>query len=1144
MKLADFIKPDIEKARSINLERDRGHGPALLSYQITSKGCEILSRFIQALRGECVSAWSLTGPYGMGKSAFANFLLACTGPNSAKETMLALARLQECNKGLAKDFRNAVDEATQKRGFIRIPITAGFEPVNKSIVMGVRHALDNSQFESVAPAVIQELKAEWLSLSQQDQPDSQSLKKGLSALRMRMQRPILMIIDEFGKNLEYMAHHPDKGDIFIIQLLAETTGIFLWVCLHQAFEGYAAGLTAQQRREWSKVQGRFEDIAFIESTSQMLALTRRVLVQKPDKRLQAQVNQWAKRCRDASKRARIPFVEDMTESEIASLYPLPPITAIVLPELCRRFAQNDRTLFAFLCGGDPIALPRYIRNQEITDRLPFVGLDYLYDYFFSVSTTAYINRPEAQRWIEIQDIINQAYTLSPVKQAILKTIGVLNLISGPLSLPAKEQIILAALQDPLGMSPSAIKTELSELAQLKTLIYREYAQEYRLWEGSDFDIVGAIWKKRNTLAMRPLAETLQALWPRQSLTASRHSYKTGTVRRFECQWMSVDELISCKAPAPNVGYDGLIVYAFGNQPQVQNLPYQCSDKRPLLIAYAAHENQIKELVLEAAAARAVFLESPELIHDAVARKEARFRVQAAEDQLREYLSQIYEPNAQESHWYIGSDIIPIHSHRDLSKCVSDLCDKAYASCPPIGNEMISYDQLSGSASAARRALAEAMVMHASEDQLGLSGYGPEVAVYRSLFRSTGLHKWDGEQWRFVKPDASSNKELAQVWQEIDSLLESAHDSPYGMSVRTIIDRLKEPPFGLREGTIPLFLCHYIIVNADEIALYNEGAYKPYFGDAEITLMIKRPELFSLRHYASTGLGREVVQAYMQVLNTDILELKPRVRNPSLLKIVTPLIQFMEGLSEYTRHTRNLSMPAQRLRTAVLNAREPIKLLFEDIPDALGIEIIDHGMKPSAAWRSDLRGNLQDALLELNAAFDKLNITIQDAFMQAFHWDQAGDQRLSAFHESLKNRVEGIFKHCADPDLKPLLRAILNDANDDAEWIRGIAGRILKKPVDAWRDGDFEPFQAALFELADRIESLTKLVGSGIGLENQSGLVLSIMRSDGEVHRRVVQMDAKRQAQLKERHRELLNMPQEERDILCAMLLNASTEAGK
>ncbi|HQB07985.1 MAG TPA: hypothetical protein PK712_08995, partial [Rectinema sp.] len=430
----------------------------------------------------------------------------------------------------------------------------------------------------------------------------------------------------------------------------------------------------------------------------------------------------------------------------------------------------------------------------------------------------------------------------------------------------------------------------------------------------------------------PLDEILQNYSPHSPITASRHSYKTGTTRKFECRWMWISALAENQTLEPLDGHDGLLVYSFGNQKNIQNLPKVCANGCPLLIAYAPHENQIKELALEAAAIKAVLLESPELERDGVAKKEARFRLQAAEDHLREYVDQIYSPTSPDVTWHVGSEIKQITSYRALSTIVSDMCDRAYASCPPIRNEMINSNYLSASAARARRELAEAMVEHEEEEQLGLKGFGPEVAVYRSLFKLVGLHADIGGKWKFVKPDNQKNPELVALWRLLDEILIDSENSTTGVSVGSLVERLKQTPFGMREGPITLYLCHYLIVNSDDIALYQEGAYKPYFGSAEIALMIKRPELFSVRYYSNTGLGREVVQAYLQVLNTDAIYLKDGVRNPSLLQIVTPLIQFMEGLPEYSRFTRSVSLSAQRLRGVVLNAREPIKLLFEEIPE--------------------------------------------------------------------------------------------------------------------------------------------------------------------------------------------------------------------
>lgn len=58
--------------RSIALVRDFDRPDALEGYVLTPTGRGILARLVDALRDESPArAWSLTGPYGAGASAFA-----------------------------------------------------------------------------------------------------------------------------------------------------------------------------------------------------------------------------------------------------------------------------------------------------------------------------------------------------------------------------------------------------------------------------------------------------------------------------------------------------------------------------------------------------------------------------------------------------------------------------------------------------------------------------------------------------------------------------------------------------------------------------------------------------------------------------------------------------------------------------------------------------------------------------------------------------------------------------------------------------------------------------------------------------------------------------------------------------------------
>lgn len=83
MLLSDFVRVDRNVARAVNLDRDATDPDMIGRYYPTPLVRQTLSRFLSALEGEKVNAWSITGPYGTGKSAFSAFLLSlCSGPGS------------------------------------------------------------------------------------------------------------------------------------------------------------------------------------------------------------------------------------------------------------------------------------------------------------------------------------------------------------------------------------------------------------------------------------------------------------------------------------------------------------------------------------------------------------------------------------------------------------------------------------------------------------------------------------------------------------------------------------------------------------------------------------------------------------------------------------------------------------------------------------------------------------------------------------------------------------------------------------------------------------------------------------------------------------------------------------------------------
>ena len=103
--LSNIFKVKGRFQRSVHLERDFYTENALDGYILTVTAREMLSRVALTLENETTSkAWSLTGPYGSGKSAFALFAAKLLGNPYAPTTEQALGLLKRGDVPLYERF--------------------------------------------------------------------------------------------------------------------------------------------------------------------------------------------------------------------------------------------------------------------------------------------------------------------------------------------------------------------------------------------------------------------------------------------------------------------------------------------------------------------------------------------------------------------------------------------------------------------------------------------------------------------------------------------------------------------------------------------------------------------------------------------------------------------------------------------------------------------------------------------------------------------------------------------------------------------------------------------------------------------------------------------------------------------------------
>lgn len=1094
--LAEFIKLQRRYTRSVNLERDLADAENLKGYVVTERASQALRQISEAIsRKEAVSAWTLTGVYGTGKSSFAHFLASLLASKNDEVKLVADSIFENC--AIEPEIKEKIQSIISKKGFVRAVVTAQREPLERTILRSLRIGINsfwgkNSVAGNRFNAEIDLLENE---IDTTRNANSRGVLTLIQELTAVAKVGLILIIDEFGKCLEYAAINRHTEDLYLLQQIKELSvnsesPIFLFGLLHQAFSEYGYGLGMVERNEWIKIQGRFEEIPFTESARQMVYLTGQAINHSFDNKRETKLRAFSQKWHQE---LQLVFDTQTVNAEIlCRAMPLHPLSAFALPQLCLRYAQNDRSLFTFLTGAEPGSLRTFLEENEWSDNFPpLLKLDRLYDYFVDTAQAGLTSKPGFQRWTEVKSLIDEHLEGDPEILRILKSIGVLNLAATTGFLRAGRKIVsLALCDDPNNDSElQRIDNNIEKLIQKGILTYRERGDELRLWEGSDFDIEIAL---RESLSRQQLSlgQLLSEIYPLRPIVAQRHSYRTGATRVFECLYFeNIDDFKNLTALSE--GCDGIIGYWISeNDPPSESVPATIDNIKPFVLIKVGHLEILRLRSLELAALKDVAKTSSELQNDGVARREVRFRLLQARNQFDEAFTRSLKTGESTSVWMNGK-VEQLNLRKQLNGRLSDLLDEVYQFTPIIWNEIINRQILTSQGAKANRQVLSAMLENAEVNNLGFDGFGPEVSVYNSVLERTGIHRKEEGFLSFYPPQDQS---LEPVWNEISEFCLAANEKPVCLDV--LFKKLQQPPFGVKNGLIPILIAAVLISRSDDTSLYNDGVFVPVLGAEHFELLVKNPARFAVKHYFVTGIQAKIFKELENILSEASIVFPQQIRNKNLLGIVTPLLKFARRLPKYTKQTKNLSPTACKVRDALLNANEPDKLLLESLPKACGLG------KVTKTGSEDLPRKLRTAVVlalkELSEARGLLLVKCRSYLHDSF----GVRQDISYLREDLRSRSSYFVGRSIEPILTRFISDATNIAANDDEWLENIVMGIADKPLNSWTDADIDAFGLTLADLSRRFKYLEAIIKDNNTLWNNRAEArrVSIVRTDGsELH---------------------------------------------
>ena len=275
-----------------------------------------------------------------------------------------------------------------------------------------------------------------------------------------------------------------------------------------------------------------------------------------------------------------------------------------------------------------------------------------------------------------------------------------------------------------------------------------------------------------------LATDLSLYLPTRPLVARRHLFETGTLRHFTVQYTDLENF-DADLENPIDDADGLVLYALPlNEHEVKQLIEKTTNAehthRPdILIAIPHTIGTLQDTVTQLVSLRWVAENTPELNGDAVARGELSVQQVQAEKEALDRLTAIFGGNSKSACiWYHKGQPVNINSQRARNTFLSKICDEVYDKTPVIQNELINRRKISGTITTARKKLIQAMLERNTQRDLGITGYPPEMSIYRSLLWSTGIHREVEGVWGFHPPKPDDNSEIIHTWNAIEAFLET------------------------------------------------------------------------------------------------------------------------------------------------------------------------------------------------------------------------------------------------------------------------------------------------------------------------------------------------------------------------------------
>jgi hypothetical protein len=930
---------------------------------------------------------------------------------------------------------------------------------------------------------------------------AKSINGALDALEALTNADLVAIIwDEFGRHLEGIVNEGRSRDLDAVQRLAEWTdrarqpSASLTLLLHQNLLAYATVLNQTSRNEWRKVEGRFQQIRFVEDSQELYDLAATVISERRPQGLVPPGDATLRRI--AAGAIEAGWFDGMADeakviSLLARAYPVSAAAVHVLPRLVARIGQNERSLFSFIGSVD---LSRA------------VGIEEVYQAFSDTMRSDVGIGGSHRRWVEAETARSRAS--DDVEREALAAACLLQMgVDGE-----RRKLTRGALQTAVasrgGTAFRKAAPAIEALIGRKLLVHRRLNDDVSIWHGADVDLNARVREERaRRFEGFNLLSFLETQHPAPFVRPTRHNLRFGTSRYLVGHYMKASDVAAAAPPPPGVTEApwGSVIYVPADSAEelakarkrVES-GWPGSDRS--LVVLPSEPIAIHEAALEIDALVSLQGDEALITEDPLIRQELAELVAVARRQLAVVLHRLTTDRPTAAEWWRAGQRLPVDRDHPAGMAASTQLDDLYGSTPRIVNDQVMRNRLSRQMETARVRVLTRILEKAREADLGYRAEelsSAEGSVYRTVLVKTGLHRSEGKDGRFAQIAEIEDPGLRQVWEKIAEFF----SLPGSKTLDSIVSLLLSPPHGVPAGVLPLLVVAGYKAFGRAVSLYVDEAYPSDLLGFDAARLFLEPQRVRIQVHPSD----DQTLHYLSEVAYIFAHRRPGEMDEAVRFAVDAVNAWRRTISDGVKRSRRHTDDGRRLLNLLSEQANPALLVTEDLPKVFGAR------QPSLGRFGSTLNVLEKSRNDVDRLVEGYAREAVEVVGEVLSLEPGSDPLVGVQSWVRCLNVPALMRR---EDLTMVDKAVLRTASEtingrySAESLaRAISSVLLQRGVEKWEDGTAAQLRRLLRDCRTRIEDAA-LVDPQPG-DPIEGIVLARIDRLNEILRRLRAKDKAR-----------------------------------